>query len=283
MYSGKSADVGNSPDAGLDFVASQFGLHMRFFCLQAFRVMKPGTIFACHIQQLLTYKIQHGFMGRRDFRGAVVDIFSAAGFDWQSEFIIQKNPQAMAQRQKLHSLLFVTGKRDARGLAPCPNDYVMIFRKPGQAAEVPAIYDRDTNPDGWLTTNEWIRDAHGVWTDIQETDVLDGYKSARQEDDERHVCPLQLEVIRRIIRLYSNPGEVVLDPFGGIGSVSCVALEQDRNSVMFELKESYFEQAKANVALWQERKNTNLPTLFDMGEFGGFPKNAKGQFVETAT
>jgi len=263
MYSGKTEDVGNSPDAGLNFVGSQFGLHMRFFGEQLFRVMRSGTIAAIHCQQLITYKIQHGFQGRRDFRGAVVDLFSAAGFDWTGEFVIQKNPQAIAQRQKLHSLLFITGKRDARDLAPCVNDHVLLFKKPGEATAVPALYDPHENPKGWVTTDEWIRDAHGVWTDIQETDVLDGYKSARESEEERHVCPLQLEVIRRLIRLYSNAGETVLDPFAGIGSTNCVALEQDRHSVGFELKESYHSQARANLALWEERKRagSSVPLL----------------------
>lgn len=258
MYSGKTEDVGNSPDAGLDFVGSQFGLHMRFFTEQLFRVLKPGCIAAIHIQQLLTYKNQHGYMGRRDFHGAVIELVSTGGLDLVGEFVIEKNPQAMAQRQKLHSLMFLTGKRDARGLAPAVNDYVLLFRKPGEGEPVPAIYDAQLNPGGWITTHDWVRWASGVWTDIQETDVLDGYKSAREEQDERHVCPLQLEVIRRCVKLYSNPGDVVLDPFMGIGSTAVIAAEQGCNAVGFELKGSYHEQSLANVALW-ERRLTAVP------------------------
>jgi hypothetical protein len=144
----------------------------------------------------------------------------------------------MAQRQKLHSLLFVTAMRNARALAPAVNDYVLIFRKPGEGAPVPALYDRERNPGGWVTREEWIRDAHGVWTDIRETDTLEGWRTAGDTDDEKHVCPLQLEVIRRLVRLYSNPGDVVLDPFMGIGSTAYVALEQGRIARGFELKES---------------------------------------------
>jgi hypothetical protein len=189
--------------------AGGFGLHMRFFIEQLHRVMRPGCNVCIHIQQLLTYKVQHGYMGRRDFRGAVVDLFSAGGFDWKGEVAIPKNPQAMAQRLKLHSLMFATGYRDARQLAPAVNDYVMIFQKPGEAAPVPALarrgeYESDDADEeigneqptplkagqasGWVTTEEWIKWASGVWSDIQETDVLDGYRSAREEDDERHVC-----------------------------------------------------------------------------------------------
>jgi DNA modification methylase len=245
QYSGKTEDIGNCAD-GVDFRSTQFGLHFRFFLEQLYRVMAPGSVSCIHIQQLITTQTEHGYMGRRDFRGAIVDMFSTAGFIWSGETVIPKNPQVIAQRQKLHSLLFVTGKRDARKLAPAVNDFVLFFRKPGEGRPVPALYDAEKNPGGWLTTEEWIRDAHGVWTDIRETDVLTGWQSARESDEEKHVCPLQLEVIRRCIRLYSNPGDLVMDPFMGIGSTAVVAIEQGRNAVGFELKESYHRQAIAN-------------------------------------
>jgi len=250
-YSGKNEDIGNNNDGGMnqsnDMVASMFGLHLRFFCEQLHAATRPGANACIHIQQLVTYKIQHGYTGRRDFRGAVVDIFSAAGFDWKGEFVIPKNPQAIAQRQKLSSLLFVQGARDARQLAPAVNDFVLIFQRPGDAAPPVRALRTDKNPDGWVTTDEWIRDACGVWKDIREMDVLEGWRGAREEGDEKHVCPLQLEVIRRLIRLYSNPGELVLDPFMGIGSTGFVSLEQGRRSAGFELKESYFRQAQRNI------------------------------------
>lgn len=246
-YSAKTEDIGNNPD-GIDLRGSQFGLHLRFCIEQLVRVHKPGTICAIHIQQLLTTKVQHGYMGRRDFRGAVVDLFSAGGFEWVGEFVIPKNPQAIAQRQKLHSLLFVTGYRNARKLAPAVNDYVMLFLKPGEGEPVPALFDATRNPNGWVSREEWVSWAHGTWKDIRETDVLEGWKTAREDDAEKHVCPLQLEVIRRLVRLYSNPGDVVLDPFLGIGSTAYVALEQGRRAVGFELKESYARQAAHNVA-----------------------------------
>lgn len=252
-YSGKTEDVGNNND-GIDMRAGAFGLNMRFVIEQLYRVMAPGSISCIHIQQLLTTKVQHGYMGRRDFRGAIVDLFSAGGFEWTGEFVIPKNPQAMAQRQKLHSLLFETGKRDSRKWAPAVNDYVMLFRKPGDGTPVRALYDPYKNPTGWLSTEEWIRDASGVWRDIRETDVLDGWMAARESDEEKHVCPLQLEVIRRCIKLYSNPGALVLDPFMGIGSVAYVAIEQGRNAVGFELKESYYDQSLRNCELAIQRR-----------------------------
>jgi len=265
-YSGKTEDIGNNID-GIDMRSGQFGLHMRFFIDQLFRVLEPGCVACIHIQQLIATNVQHGYMGRRDFRGAVVDLFCAGGFDWTGEFVIPKNPQVIAQRLKLHSLLFVTGKRDSRKLAPAINDYVMVFRKPGEGTAVPALRDQETNPHGWVTTDEWIRDAHGVWTDIRETDTLTGWQSAREEDDEKHVCPLQLEVIRRCVKLYTNPGGTVLDPFMGIGSTAWVAIEQGRNAVGFELKESYHTQAVRNagkaLALRQAEKTLPLFSMVD--------------------
>ncbi len=271
MYSGKTEDIGNNAD-GTDMRAGMFGLHMRFFCEQLFRVMRPGCNVAIHIQQLLRYKNQHGYIGRRDFRGATVDLFEAAGFEWKGEFVIPKNPQIIAKRLNLHSLMFETGRCNAANLAPAVNDYVMVFQKPGErVAPVPALYDAVKNPQGWVSQEEWIRDAHGVWRDIRETDVLEGWKHGRDEGDEKHVCPLQLSVIYRLIRLYTNPGETVLDPFIGIGSTAWVALggkcadgqlEAPRACVGFELKESYHALALKNVERARQATQAALGGLF---------------------
>lgn len=263
MYSGKVNDIGNNLD-GTDMRAGQFGLHLRFHIEQLHRVMADGAIAAIHIQQLLTTKVQHGYMGRRDFRGAVVDLYGAGGFEWTGEFVIPKNPQRVAQAQSIHSLLFETGLRDSRVWAPYVNDYVMLFRKPGKGKVVRALYEPVRNPAGWVTHEEWIRDAHGVWADIIETDVLGGWRDAGDEDDEKHVCPLQLEVIRRLIKLYSNPGDLVLDPFMGIGSTAVVAVELGRRAVGFELKESYHRQSLEHVRFAREKRrnpDVALPML----------------------
>lgn len=261
VYSGKLEDAGNNDD-GSDSRQSMFGLNLRFFIAQLYRVMKPGRNACIHIQQLVAYGNKHGYIGRRDFRGAVIDMFIAGGFDHYGEFDIPKNPQIVAKRSNLHSLMFATGKRDSTQLAPACNDYVVILRKPGDnAVPVRALYDKIDNPGGWVSTEEWIRDAHGVWTDIRETDVLPEVKGARDEGDEKHVCPLQLEVIRRCIRLYSNPGEIVLDPFMGVGSTAVVALEQGRSTVGFELKDSYHRQA---VKALEKRSGNGVTKQTDM-------------------
>ena len=268
MYSGKTEDVGNNSDS-VECREGQFGLHMRFFIEQLYRVMKPGCNACIHIQQLLRYKNQHGYIGRRDFRGAVVDLFGAGGFEWTGEFVIPKNPQIIAQRLNLHSLQFITGYcRNARDLAPAVNDYVLIFKKPGASEPCLSLNEPDKNPGGWVSTEEWILWARGVWDDINEIDVLDGYKSARETDEERHVCPLQLEVIRRCIRLYTKPGETVIDPFIGIFSTAYVAIEQGRNAVGFELKESYFDLGQRNIAKLRAKMEEAKIDLFNWHEKG---------------
>lgn len=268
-YSGKLEDVGNNGST-IDIRAGRFALNLRFVVDSLMHAHAPGTVCCIHVQQLLAYKNQHGHMGRRHFTAAVVDVFAAGGFVWVGEFIIPKNPQAMAQRLSLHSLMFITGRRDAQQLAPAPNDYVLVFRKPGECEHpVKSLHDEQKNPSGWVQTDEWVRDAAGVWDDVIETDVLDGVRSARESTDEKHVCPLQLEVIRRLVRLYSNPISIqpdvlVLDPFSGIGSTGYVCLggatqqglrvEEPRNYVGFELKESYYQQSLKNVDKLKRRQ-----------------------------
>lgn len=278
-YSGKPEDVGNNGST-VDIRAGRFALNMRFVVDAAFRAMKPGTNFCCHIQQLLAYKNQHGFMGRRDFRGSMVDVFGAGGFIFAGEMVIPKNPQMMAQRLNLHSLQFKTGvSRDGNLLAPAVNDYVLIFHKPGDHPTPPKpLFDKKKNKSGWVTTDEWVKWASGIWADVLEIDVLDGARGHKEQTQEKHVCPLQLEVIRRCVSLYSNPITIqpdttVLDPFMGIGSTAYVALggkspttgfalEHQRNVVGFELKESYHAGAVHNAKKAKKQFERNKSSLF---------------------
>lgn len=298
-YSHKPEDVGNCRD-GVAFTGTQFGLHMRFFFAELERVTSPGCLVCIHVQQLNTTQLQHGHMGLRDFRGSVIEMARRHGFQPHGEVAIPKNPQRVAQVRKLHSLLFVTGKRDSRALSPANNDFVLFFRKPGDDGRpVRGLLDRRENPGGQFTKEEWIRWARGtwedipdddevqsldgydeviaalaseewrtsgVWGDILETDVLDGWRGARGSDEEKHVCPLQLSVIRRCLLLYTNPGDLVLDPFMGIGSTAVVALELGRPVVGFELKDSYHRMAQRNVEAWRRRlaeEKAGQATLFE--------------------
>lgn len=268
-YSGKAEDVGNN-GATIDIREGRFALNMRFVIEQLFRVHAPGTNCCVHIQQLLAHVVHHGFMGRRDFRGAMVDLFRAGGWNFVGEVAIPKCPQTMAQRLNLHSLQFKTGyARSSTKWAMAPNDYVLVFQKPGDVAVPVRPLRHKRNPGGWLTEKDWILWARGVW-EIDQMDVLDSARNQKAMNglkevaNEKHVCPLQLECIRRLVLLYSNPAGVhqeslVLDPFMGIGSTAAVCVELGRNVVGFELKESYHRAALNNVKLIR-RKMQQTPS-----------------------
>ncbi len=279
-YSHKPEDIGNCRD-GVDFIGTQFGLNMRFFFHEVERILSPGCVAAIHVQQLDTTQVQHGHQGIRDFRGAVIDMARKHGLRPHGEVAIPKNPQRVAQVRKLHRLLFVTGRRDSRLLAPANNDFVLFFKKAGDDGRpVRGLFDKKKNPHGQFTQEQWIKWARGVWhdawadettllgldgyreardaylqqewrdapiwDDIIETDVLEGWRKARGNDEEKHPCPLQLEVIRRSLLLYTNPGDLVVDPFMGIGSTCWVCIELGRDVVGFELKESYHAMSLRN-------------------------------------
>lgn len=232
-YSSESADMGNCSDQATE----EFNLHFAHFSDRLFRIMKPGRVVCLHLAQLVAFRARHGRKGIRDFRGDVVRVMEAAGFHYYGEFVIPKNPQAVAIRTKSERLQFSQFKRDSLESSPALNDYVLEFRKPG-VQSVPVQND--------VSNEEWIRWASGVWDDIRETDVL-SYQSARGEEDEKHICPLQLPVIERCVRLWSNPGEVVFTPFLGIGSEVYTAIRQRRVGWGVELKAEYFRQAIRNA------------------------------------
>jgi DNA modification methylase len=248
-YSSASADMGNCSDSG----EVEFGLHFAHFADALLRVMKPGRVVALHLAQLIAFRARHGRKGLRDFRGATIATMEASGFIFYGEFVVPKNPQAVAIRTKSERLQFSQFKRDSLESSPALNDYVLEFRKPGTQAE-PVKTD--------VSNEEWIRWASGVWGDIRETDVLSGY-ATRGQEDEKHICPLQLTVIERCVRLWTNPGEVVFSPFAGIGSEPYTAIRQRRFGLGIELKAEYFQQAADNC--YRAESQTYHQGVLDLG------------------
>lgn len=250
VYSKDDGDMGNAREG-------VFKALFRCWAEQAFRVMQDGRIAALHVTQLLAYKALHGYMGLRDFCGHVAIAMKEAGFDYVGEVAIGKNPQSAAQRMKLHNLMFTTLRKDSSKSVPVRNDYVLLFRRPGDNATPVKSFDR-----GEVTEEDWIRLASGIWSDIDETNVVQT-RGTGDSDDERHVCPLQLPVIDNLVRLYSNPGEIVCDPFNGVGSTGIGALKRGRRYLGIELKESYFRTASKTLSSLAkaQRDQTVMPFM----------------------
>lgn len=253
-YSPSDRDLGNVPNDEV------FWQQFSYVTRELLRLMRPGRIIAVHVADLPAYEIKHGFSGRRDFSGDTIRHFTKAGFHYHSRITIDKNPQAQAIRTHSKGLLFAQLERDSAAMWQAWADYLLLFRAPGKNDKaVPAN----------ITQNEWIDYARPVWAigdpagdglidpdaqdwlypvwyGIRETDVL-GVREARENDDERHLCPLQLPVIERAVRLWSAPGETVLSPFAGIGSEGVGALRHGRRFVGVELKPAYFRVACRNL------------------------------------
>ena len=185
-------------------------------------------------------KERDGFIGLKDFRGDLIRAFQAKGFIFHAETVIWKDPVTQMQRTKALGLLHKTVRENAYMSRQGIPDYLVTMRAPGE------MVDRVKHTHENYPVSQWQKVASPVWMDIDPSDTLQ-YQSARDHDDERHVCPLQLEVIRRGIELWTNPGDVVLTPFGGIGSEPYVALQMGRKAVAVELKDSYFKQLVRNV------------------------------------
>lgn len=247
-YSPSLRDLGNNPDR------TAFLAHYRFVIDEVLRTTKPGRLSVVHVQQLSTTKATHGVIGLTDFRGQVIAEHIAAGWVFHGEVTIDKDPQAQAIRTKAHALMFQTLRRDSTGNRPAMADYLLIFRRPGENA-VPV---RPT--DHGLTHEDWIQWARPVWYGIRETNTLN-VRAARDERDERHICPLQLDLIERCVRLWTNPGELVMSPFGGIGSEPVTAVRLGRQAWACELKPSYWRSAVDNLRLAEQDRDR--PSLLD--------------------
>lgn len=234
-YSNSERDMGNSRST------DEFWEHYRFLIAEQFRVIMPGRLVSVHCMNLPTSKVRHGHIGLRDFRGEIIRSFEDAGFIYHSEVCIWKDPVTAMQRTKALGLLHKQIKKDSCMSRQGIPDYLCTFRKPGDNPE------RVTNTNETFPVQLWQKYADPVWMDINPSDTLQ-YRSAREHDDERHICPLQLDVIRRAIKLWSNPGDTVWSPFAGIGSEGFVSLEMGRKFIGSELKGSYFGQMKRNLA-----------------------------------
>lgn len=258
VYSASERDMGNSRDDG------EFWAQYRFLIDETARVMKRGRIVAIHVMDLPSSKSMHGYVGLRDFPGDVIREYQRAGFIYHGRYTIWKDPVTSMQRTKALGLLHKTLRKDSSMSRPGIDDTIILMRTPGENPD-PIAHTHEQFP-----VEQWQRYASGViapphrdvWASVEGTDA-EGFgvvgqdinpsdtlqhRSAREHDDEKHIAPLQLSVIRRLVTLYSNPGEWIWSPFAGIGSEGYVALQEGRRFIGAELKRSYYEQAARNLA-----------------------------------
>lgn len=230
----------------------EFYHHFKFLATELYRITMPGRLLSFHCMDLPMMKSRDGVIGLKDFPALLLKIFQDCGFIYHSKVTIWKNPVTEMQRTKALGLLHKQIKKDSAMCRQGIPDYIVTVRKPGE------------NPEKITHTNEsfpvgvWQNYASPVWMDIRQSDTLQR-KSARAEQDEKHICPLQLEVIQRCIELWTNPNDIVFDPFGGIGSTAYVALKMGRRAISSELKDSYFDQMKKNVEIAAESAKMICP------------------------
>lgn len=240
-YSASPRDMGNCASH------SDFYDQFRFAVAEMYRITKPGRLLSFHCMLLPTSKSRDGFIGLTDFRGELIRMFCEAGWIHHSEVVIWKDPVTAMQRTKALGLLHKQIRKDSCMSRQGIPDYLITMRKPGENAE--PVTHSGIGDD--LPVQMWQQYASPVWMDIDPTDTLQ-YRSAREHEDERHICPLQLEVIRRALKLWSRPGDTVFSPFAGIASEVATAVEMGRFGVGAELKRSYYDQAVRNCEAAEE-------------------------------
>jgi DNA modification methylase len=245
-YSNSERDLGNCRSR------DEFFEQYAFIARELYRILKPGRLLSFHCMNLPSTKERDGFIGIHDFRGDLIKAHQRDGFIFHSEVCIWKDPVTAMQRTKAIGLLYKQLRKDSALSRQGIPDYLVTMRKPG-ANDEPITKTHDSFP-----VHKWQYYASPVWMDINPSDTLQR-ESAREDDDERHICPLQLQVIERGIELWTNPGDVVLSPFAGIGSEGYQAVKMGRRFVGVELKESYYRQACLNLAA---AENAGQPTLF---------------------
>jgi len=268
-YSNSDRDMGNCRDN------EEFFTHFQFLIRELYRVIMPGRLISFHCMNIPTSKAHHGYIGIRDFRGDLIRAFEAEGFIYHSEVCIWKDPVVAQQRTKALGLLHKQLVKDSSLSRQGIPDYLVTMRKPGDnqepiagmlaefigkgldvsreayekhAAEMKASGKEPWPFEMWRSVSIWQKYASPVWMDINPSDTLQ-YKSAREEKDEKHIAPLQLEVIARGVALWSNPGDIVFSPFAGIGSEGYQAIKMGRRFIGVELKESYFKIAVNNLRM----------------------------------
>ncbi len=244
-YSNSDRDMGNCK------TTSEFYEHFRFLVRELYRVIKPGRLLSFHAMDLQTSKFRDGVIGLHDFTGELTRMFTEEGWIYHSKVTIWKDPVTAMQRTKALGLLHKTIRKDSSMSRQGIADYLVTMRKPGDNAE-PISHTHETFP-----VQKWQKYASPVWMDINPSRTLQ-YKTARESDDERHICPLQLDVIERAMELWSNPGDLVFSPFTGIGSEGYVAIEMGRRFVGSELKRSYWELARRNLSEAREHQESSL-------------------------
>ena len=251
-YTDSYRDLGNSN--GMD----EFLTHYAFIIREALRVTKPGRMTCVHTSDIPAMAQRDGYIGIKDFPGEVIRAYCAEGWTFVGRAFVQKNPQAQAIRTKAKALLFVQLRKDSADSRPALIDQVLFFRKPGEnAVPVRPVENGEMDNETWI---EW---AHGIWLGIAESDTLQ-FSKARDADDEKHICPLQLGTIERCIKLYSNPGETVASFFMGIGSEVYMARKLGRKAIGIELKRSYFDVAVKNLRA-TDAMGRELPLFAQMG------------------
>lgn len=269
-YSPSLRDLGNSSNR------VEFLDHYRFIVDEQLRVTKPGRVACVHVQQIATKKAVDGYIGLTDFRGDVIRLFQDVGWIFFGEVTVWKDPQAQSIRTKSQQLAFASKNRDSARVRPAMADYLLVFKKPGDnAVRIPHdVTNGEVTNDDWIEwaspiwadthAGGWLTDDGGlcpVWHGIKETDTLN-VRVARESADERHIAPLQLGFIDRCIRLWSNPGELVLTPFAGIGSELYQSVKRGRRAVGIELKPSYWRTAVDNLTRLEAE--LHAPNLFDI-------------------
>ena len=264
VYSDSERDMGNSDSD------EQFFEHFAYLVELLLKKVKPGRLVSVHCMNLPSTISHNGYIGIRDFRGDIIRTFNDKGWIYHSEVCVWKDPVVAMQRTKALGLLHKQVKKDSCMSRQGIPDYICTFRKPGKNEEpVAGEFDyfagdvdefNKREKIGNKSIDIWQRYASPVWMDIKQSNTLNA-RMGRDNNDERHVCPLQLDVIERCLQLWSNPGDVVLSPFGGIGSEGVGALRADRKYIGIELKKSYFDAAIKFLA--QEENEQQLPSLFD--------------------